>query len=242
MYINPLNNGKLSDYNSLKKQKNKSDITNKYINRNLKTKPTEIQKYYQYLTFQQPILDELNYVSERMRTEDIKTKTDDYNFIEDLKIKREKQMKENANREKDMNENKNSLFDKESIIKQEDTTPIINTDVEMETPVIVKEPQNNIAMYREELFGGYENIALPDMDEEEENFFNPKKEKFELRREADILAEKEAEEELKKIRNAARNKANKEARKEKKKEEEQEKENIKKLKEFGKKEKKKAKK
>ena len=75
MYKNPLNNGDISDYNSLKKQTNNGSIVKKYQSKKLETKPTELQKYYQYQTYQQPILDELNYVAERMRTEDIKKKT-----------------------------------------------------------------------------------------------------------------------------------------------------------------------
>jgi hypothetical protein len=138
MYKNPLNNGKLSDNNSLKKQRDYGSIIKKYENIKLETKPTELQKYYQYLTYQQPILDELNYVAERMRNEDIKTKTDDYNFIEDLKIKRENQMKENSQREESIKKNRDSLFDYSSTVKQDDMTPVINTDIEMEmeTPII----------------------------------------------------------------------------------------------------------
>lgn len=132
MYKNPLNNGNISDNNSLKKQRDYGSIIKKYENKKLQTEPTELQKYYQYLTYQQPILDELNYVAERMRNEDIKTKTDDYNFIEDLKIKREKNMKEISQSEKSIKENRESLFDNASTIKQDDETPVINTDLEME--------------------------------------------------------------------------------------------------------------
>ncbi len=147
MYKNPLNNGKISDYNSLKNQKDNGAIVKKYENKNLETKPTELQKYYQYLTYQQPILDELNYVAERMRKEDIKTKNDNYNFIEDLKIKREKQMAEDAKREEGIRENRVSLFDYSSTIKQDDMTPVINTDVEMETPIIIEQQQAKIDLF-----------------------------------------------------------------------------------------------
>jgi hypothetical protein len=150
MYKNPLNNGKLSDNNSLKKQRDYGSIIKKYENIKLETKPTELQKYYQYLTYQQPILDELNYVAERMRNEDIKTKTDDYNFIEDLKIKRENQMKENSQREESIKKNRDSLFDYSSTVKQDDMTPVINTDIEMEmeTPII---KQQQIINNKEEI-------------------------------------------------------------------------------------------
>ena len=147
MYKNPLNNGKISDYNSLKNQRDNGAIVKKYENKKLETKPTELQKYYQYLTYQQPILDELNYVAERMRTEDIKTKNDDYNFIEDLKIKREKQMAEDAKQEEGIRENRVSLFDYSSTIKQDDMTPVINTDVEMETPIIIEQQQAKIDLF-----------------------------------------------------------------------------------------------
>lgn len=131
MYRNPLNNGDISDYNSLKKQRNPSQIINKY-KKKLATQPTELQKYYQYMTYQQPILDEANYVAERMRTEDINKQKEDFNFIEDLKIKREEEMKKKSQLEKDMNNDiRNDLFDYASTIKQDDPTPTINTDVEM---------------------------------------------------------------------------------------------------------------
>ena len=157
MYKNPLNNGVVSDYNSLKKQRDNGATVKKYESIKLKTKPNELQKYYQYLTYQQPILDELNYVAERMRSEDIKTKTDDYNFIEDLKIKREKQMKENSTIEKDIS--KDTLFDTSSEIKQDDPTPIINTDVEME---IINQPVN-ITQAIVDIFGDDEfNFSIAD--------------------------------------------------------------------------------
>ena len=51
MYRNPANcNGDLSDYNSLKNQRNYSEIIKKYSSKKLKTEPTELQKYYEYLT------------------------------------------------------------------------------------------------------------------------------------------------------------------------------------------------
>ena len=141
MYINPLNNGDISDYNSLKKQTDNGSKVKKYQSKKLETKPTELQKYYQYQTYQQPILDELNYVAERMKTEDIKKKTDDYNFIEALKIKREGLMKEISNKEGE-DIARNELFDYSSTIKNNDMTPVINTDVEMEYEI--KDNNNNI--------------------------------------------------------------------------------------------------
>jgi hypothetical protein len=149
MNKNPLKSVNISDNNSLKKQRDYGKIIKKYEKVKLKTEPNELQKYYQYLTYQQPILDELNYVAERMRTEDIKTKTDDYNFIEDLKIKREKLMKETATAKKEIGTE--TLFDAESIIKQEDMTPVIDTTLEMVYPA---EPQpREIQEYKNDLFG-----------------------------------------------------------------------------------------
>jgi len=213
MYKNPLNNGDVSDYNSLKKQRNYGAIIKKYENEKLKTKPNELQKYYQYLTYQQPILDELNYVAERMRNEDIKTKNDDYNFIEDLKIKREGLMKKNSESEKDIA--RDSLFDKSSEIKNDDKTPAINTDVELEyekrdIPIIDNKIKNElIAQAKEDL--GFNEVLNN----------NNKKEIFELSREGDKEIErmnKKKEEEAQKEEEKAANKAFKEAERAAKKE------------------------
>jgi hypothetical protein len=130
MYKNPLNNGDISDYNSLKNQRDYGKIIRKYSSKKLQTEPNELQKYYQYMTYQQPILDELNYVAERLRTEDIETQKKNFNFIEDQKIEREKRMKQLAGINK---ENiKDELFDNSSLKKLEDITPTINTDLELE--------------------------------------------------------------------------------------------------------------
>jgi hypothetical protein len=130
MYKNPLNNGDISDYNSLKNQRDYGKIIRKYSSKKLQTEPNELQKYYQYMTYQQPILDELNYVAERLRTEDIETQKKNFNFIEDEKIEREKRMKQLAGINK---ENiKDELFDGSSLKKLEDITPTINTDLELE--------------------------------------------------------------------------------------------------------------
>ena len=157
MYKNPLNNGDISDYNSLKKQRDYGKTIKKYQSVKLKTEPTELQKYYQYQTYQQPILDELNYVAERMRTEDIKKKTEDFEFTEKLKIKKEGLMKETSKKEEKAG--MEDLFDKSSLVKNDDMTPIINTDVEMEYPtepqpepkIISNTPQ--IQTFMNDLFG-----------------------------------------------------------------------------------------
>ena len=142
MYKNPLNNGDISDYNSLKKQMDNGSKVKKYQSVKLQTKPTELQKYYQYQTYQQPILDELNYVAERMRNEDIKKKTDEYDFIEGLKIKREKKMNETSKKEGE-DIAREELFDVSSTEKNDDITPIINTDVELEFEISDRPDYNN---------------------------------------------------------------------------------------------------
>ena len=72
-----------------------------------------------------------------MRTEDIKKKTDDYEFTEKLKIKKEGLMKD-LSKEEGKDIAREELFDASSTKKNDDLTPIINTDVEMEYPT---EPQ-----------------------------------------------------------------------------------------------------
>jgi hypothetical protein len=163
MYKNPLNNGDISDYNSLKKQRDYGSKVKKYQSIKLKTEPTELQKYYQYQTYQQPILDELNYVAERMRTEYIQKKTEDYNFIEGLKIKREGLMKETSKKEGE-DIAREELFDKSSLIKNEDMTSAINTDIEMVYPI---EQQTQI--YMNDLFGDGEQIIELSKEEKASN-------------------------------------------------------------------------
>lgn len=119
----------VSDYNTLKNQRDYSKILKKYESMKLKTEPTELQKYYQYLTYQQPILDELNYVSERMKNEDIRTKTNDFNFIEDLRKKREELMKVNSKKEQDAGIA--TLFEPKMRMEEPDITPTIITDLEL---------------------------------------------------------------------------------------------------------------
>ena len=149
MYINPLNNGKVSDYNSLKNQINPIPILNKY-RKKLETIPNETQKYYQYLTYQQSILDELNYVSERLKTEDIKKQKDNYEFLEDLKIKREGELKKFSNKE----DIASDLFDDISLKKNDDMTPTINTDLEMAYPVneVIENVEGNAAQKLQSAF------------------------------------------------------------------------------------------
>lgn len=78
---------KLSDTNIPMNIKDDGKIIKKY-SRKLKTIPTELQKYNEYLTKSQPILDEANYVASRRKDKRTKKKEEDFEFIEDLKDKR----------------------------------------------------------------------------------------------------------------------------------------------------------
>ena len=205
MYKNPLNNGDISDYNSLKNQRDYGKIIKKYQSIKLKTEPTELQKYYQYQTYQQPILNELNYVAERMKTEDIKKKTEDYEFIENLKIKREGLMKETSKKEEKTG--METLFDKSSLIKNEDMTPAINTDVEMEYPI---EPQAQIQTYMNDLFGDGI-LSIADTAPIREEIFELSKGK--RYKTPEQLAEIEAKKEANRQKRKAETRAKKEAKK-----------------------------
>ena len=133
MYRNPLFNGNYSDYNLLKNQQDKSSVTNKYSSRKLKQgEATDKIKFYEYLTYQQPILDELIYVAERMRNENIQKQKEDFNFIQKLKQEREDKLKNLSNLQKDNKEIKDELFGEVPVSKDE--TPTITTEMEMEFP------------------------------------------------------------------------------------------------------------
>lgn len=153
MYKNPLNNGDLSDYNPLKNQRDNGKIVKKYQSRKLKTEPTELQKYYQYLTYQQSILDELNYVAQRMKDENINKQKEDFNFIEDLKLRREKTMQEEAKMESTIKEMRESLFNYPSVEIEKDITPTIITDNELEIQIeepimITKEEKSSLKIQK----------------------------------------------------------------------------------------------
>lgn len=133
MYRNPLYNGDYSEYNSLKNQQNKSIITDKYSSRKLKQGiATEKIKFYEYLTYQQPVLDELIYVAERMRNENIQKQKEDFDFIQKLKQEREIRLKKASELQKDNKEIKEELFGEVPIPKDE--TPTITSELEMDFP------------------------------------------------------------------------------------------------------------
>lgn len=114
------------------------------------------------MTYQQPILDELNYVAERMRTEDIKKKNEDYEFIEKLKKEREELMKKNSTKEGE-DIAKEELFDLSSIKQNNDITPVINTDVEMEYEIIDNNNREQVFIYEDLSFdANYQPLLLKD--------------------------------------------------------------------------------
>ena len=130
MYRNPANyNGDLSDYNSLKKQRNNSEIIKKYSSKKLKTEPTELQKYYEYLTYQQSILDEINYTAEKLKTENIKKKKEDFEFLEKLKEEREEKMKGGIDKTEKKTEKERI---KETLFEPEQTSLDLTTSFQTE--------------------------------------------------------------------------------------------------------------
>lgn len=178
MYKNPLNNGDLSDYNLLKKVKDKSGEIKKYKRKLEQGVPTEQQKYYQYMTYQQPILDELIYIAERMRTEDINKQKEDFEFNEKLKEDREKKLKQFA--EKNREEGARELF--EILPKDEiDITPTISTNLEDQLYIDLTTNDSLLLQNaRNDLFGEInqplfledrtEEARIKDIFEEEEEF------------------------------------------------------------------------
>lgn len=104
----------ISDTNIPMNIKDDGKIIRKY-SRKLKTIPTELQKYNEYLTKSKPILDEANYVASRRKDKKMKKKEEDFEFIEDLKDKRRQKQASAAEKRRDM-------------------TPLILTDLELTNP------------------------------------------------------------------------------------------------------------
>ena len=141
MYRNILNNGDLSDYNSLKKQRDNGAIVKNYSSKKLKTQPTELQKYYQYLTYQQPILDEINYSAEKMKDENLKKQKEDWEYTEKLKEQREKSMKDMVGKTETktaQDQIRKDLFDDEPK-PPADFDPTFQTDNDLELEIRDKE-------------------------------------------------------------------------------------------------------
>jgi hypothetical protein len=120
-----INRKNLSDYSSLKKPNRDGDIIKEYTSRKLKTEPTELQNYYEYLIKSQSILDEVNYVADRMQREDLQFLRQQYRFLEELKAEREKELLTETDRagiKKIIGE----------IVDNPDITPTIQTPLELE--------------------------------------------------------------------------------------------------------------
>lgn len=124
----------LSEINLLRNQRDYG----KYINDIKKTfaskkqgVPTSRTKYNQFLTLQQPILNELNYIAEKQKTENIQKQKDDFEFTEKLKEEREKKMKELTEKKiKDKETILVDLFGEPSKPVEKDLTPTISTALE----------------------------------------------------------------------------------------------------------------
>lgn len=154
-------NKNASDYNSLKKQRDNGSIVKKYSSKKLKPEPSEQQKYFQYLTFQQPILDEINYSAEKNKNENLKKQKEDWEYTEKLKEEREKTMKEKINKTETkeiQTQIKNDLFDaKPELFQDFDPTFITNDDL-----IIMTEQEPDIEAIKREV----------KKDEAEENKLN----------------------------------------------------------------------
>jgi len=137
MYKNQLTVGYSTDNNLLKNQRDNTEIIKKYTSRKLKQGvPSETQKYNEYLTYQQPILDELNYIADKSKNNDVEKLKKNYYTLENLRLKKEKEMKDKVDREVKDNTVKEmikkDLFENTTFIKSNDATPGINTNLEME--------------------------------------------------------------------------------------------------------------
>jgi hypothetical protein len=112
----------LSDTSSLMNIKDNSKIIQKYSSRRklgeLKTIDNDTQKYREYLTKSKPILDEANYVSLREQDKTLENEKKIFEYIQNLKDKRNKQANLTP-----INEVKKSVID-------QDITPTIQTQMD----------------------------------------------------------------------------------------------------------------
>lgn len=129
----------ITDYSAPNNQIDKSKEIKKY-QRRLKPEPTEKQKFNEYLTYQQPILDELNYNTEKKRQKKEQRKEEDFIRTEELKDKREEQLKKKAlmGKTPEIKQRlQEDLFDVKPVINK-DPNPTINTNIDLidftETP------------------------------------------------------------------------------------------------------------
>lgn len=203
MYKNPLYNGDYSDYNLLKNQRDVSSIINKYSSRTLRQgEATEQLKYFEYLTYQQPILDELIYLAERIKNENIQKQKEDYIFIQKMQQERENQFREFAKLQKDSKEIISDLFGEVPISKDE--TPTIKTELEMEFPEdytkvmkeLIKKKEVKLK-YPERKLEGYSRTALEEMKKLSESNKVIQKEIFDNQKDITNLIKNEKEAEIK---------------------------------------------
>jgi|688.fasta_scaffold78876_3 anion-transporting ArsA/GET3 family ATPase len=112
----------LSDTSSLMNIKDNSKIIQKYSSKRklgeLKTIDNDTQKYREYLTKSKPILDEANYVSLREQDKNLENEKKIFEYIQNLKDKRNKQANLTP-----INEVKKSVID-------QDITPTIQTQMD----------------------------------------------------------------------------------------------------------------
>ena len=109
----------LSDTSSLMNIKDNSKIIQKYSSRKLKTIDNDKQKYREYLTKSKPILDEANYVSLREQEKTLDNEKKIFEYIQNLKDKRNKQANITP-----INEVRKSVID-------QDITPTIQTEMDL---------------------------------------------------------------------------------------------------------------
>lgn len=89
-----------------------SKIIKKYSSRKLKLEPTDEQKYREYLTYKQPILDEAIYVSLKEKEKSFENEKKIFEFIQNLK-------------------NKRNLEETNKALIKQDITPTIQTDFDL---------------------------------------------------------------------------------------------------------------
>jgi hypothetical protein len=99
--------------------KDNSKIIQKYSSRKFKTIDNDKQKYREYLTKSKPILDEANYVSLREQDKTLDNEKKIFEYIQNLKDKRNKQANLTP-----VNEVKKSVID-------QDITPTIQTEMDL---------------------------------------------------------------------------------------------------------------
>jgi hypothetical protein len=150
--------------------KDNGKIIKKYSSRKLKTIDNENQKYRNYLTKSKPILDEANYVASRRKDKKTSKKEEDFNFIQDLKNKRE-QVNKNKNKQVepsliDFGDTNNITDVLNNLFPNQDITPTIQSDLELAN--LVKRPKEEVLDRQEILQDLFGVIAPPKIKPEVE--------------------------------------------------------------------------